>query len=292
VPAGEPSDTRRYPLLRCARCGSAVTGGDPPGPGAYERGVYAPDPPRAAPLVRAAQRAAAGQPVRLLRRAGLGSGASVLDAGAGGGRLVAALRRAGLDARGIEPSARGADRAAAAGLPVAREAIEHHQDAGLRAVVLWHVLEHLDDPAPALRRAASWLAPEGLLLVAAPNVGSVQARIAGPGWLHYDAPRHRLHLTPAGLEALLGGAGLEVERVVHTVWEHNPAGMWMALLTRLGMTPGFPFHLLKRNVEARPRDLALLAAGLPLAPVALLLEAAAAAAGRGGTIAALARKRR
>ena len=47
----------------------------------------------------------------------------------------------------------------------------------------------------------------------------------------------------------------------------------MALLTRLGMTPGFPFHLLKRNVRARPRDLALLALGVPLAPVALALEA-------------------
>ena len=51
------------------------------------------------------------------------------------------------------------------------------------------------------------------------------------------------------------------------VWEHNPASMWMALLTRLGMTPGFPFHLLKRNVPARPRDLALLALGVPLLPV-------------------------
>ena len=74
------------------------------------------------------------------------------------------------------------------------------------------------------------------------------------------------------------------------VWEHNPTAMWMGLLSRAGMTPGFPFHLLKRNVPARPRDLALLAAGVPLAPVAVGLEALAAADGRGGTVAAVARR--
>ena len=65
--------------------------------------------------------------------------------------------------------------------------------------------------------------------------------------------------------------------------------MWMGLLSRIGMTPGFPFHLLKRNVEPRPKDLALLVAGLPLAPVATVLEAGAAAARRGGTVAIVAR---
>jgi hypothetical protein len=57
----------------------------------------------------------------------------------------------------------------------------------------------------------------------------------------------------------------------------------------LGMTPGFPFHFLKRNVPARPRDLALLALGLPLAPLALALEAGGAAARRGGTVAIVAK---
>ena len=76
-------------------------------------------------------------------------------------------------------------------------------------------------------------------------------------------------------------AGLEPAGTHHMVWEHNPAGMWMALLTRMGMAPGLPFHLLKRNARARPRDVALLAVGVPLAPVAVVAEALAAAAGRG-----------
>lgn len=289
VAAGEPSDRRRHLLLRCTSCGSAITAGDPPGAELYESGVYAPGEPRAAALVALWQRASVGRIVRLLRRGGLPPRARVLDAGAGRGRLVLGLRDAGLEASGIEPSARGAELAGAAGAPVERGAIEEHAAEGLDAVVLWHVLEHLEDPLAALRRIRSWLRPGGVLLLGVPNRASLQARIGGAGWLHFDAPRHRVHLTPRGLRELLVRAGFEPGPVSHVVWEHNPHAMWMALLTRMGMTPGLPFHLLKRNVRPRRRDLALLAAGIPLLPVALALELAAAATRRGGTVAALAR---
>ena len=192
-----------------------------------------------------------------------------------------ALRRAGYDARGIDPAGRDG--------PVAREPLEEHEDSELDAAVMWHVLEHLEHPVAALGRVRSWLRPGGVLLVGVPNAASLQARVGGEGWLHWDAPRHRLHLTPAGIRAMLGRAGFAPGRTVHMVWEHNPASMWMALLARLGMTPGFPFHLLKRNVDQAPRDLVLLALGVPLAPLAVLAEAVAAVARRGGTLAQLAR---
>jgi len=289
VPAGEPGDPRTYSLARCEHCGTAVTEGEPPGPESYETGIYAPRPPRAGRAVGRLQHVAVKQPIRLLRKAGVGPGARVLDAGAGAGRLVAELAAAGFDSGGIEPSTRGAERAAAAGQPVLRRSIEEHADAGLDAVVLWHVLEHLDDPRAALERVRSWLRPGGVLLVGVPNVASWQARIAGPCWFHFDAPRHRVHFTPPGLEAALTRAGFEPPRLHHLVWEHNPGAMWMALLSRLGMSAGFPFHLLKRNVNARPRDLALFALGVPLLPLALIAETAAGALGRGGTVAAITR---
>jgi SAM-dependent methyltransferase len=178
----------------------------------------------------------------------------------------------------------------AAGRPVERRAIEEHEDSGLDAVVLWHVLEHMDDPLATLERLGSWLRPGGTLLVGVPNAASAQARIAGPGWLHFDAPRHRVHLTPDGLTRLLARAGMVPGRTHHLVWEQNPHAMWMSMLTRLGMRPGFPFHLLKRNIDPRPKDLAILAAGLPLLPVALLAELGAAGAGLGGTIASVSRR--
>jgi SAM-dependent methyltransferase len=284
VPAGEPWDSRLFELLRCSACGSAVTAGPPPGAEAYSSGVYAPGAPRAAGVLRRLQRLLDRQPSRLLRRGGLARGARVLDAGAGRGRLVESLAAAGFDARGIDPAPRMES------ARVQRAEIVQHSESELDAVVLWHVLEHLDDPLAALHRVASWLRPGGVVLVGVPNLASLQAAVGGPGWLHLDVPRHRSHFTARGLAVLLRRAGLEPVASEHLVWEHNPGAMWMALLSRAGMTPGFPFHLLKRNVPARPRDLALLALGLPLIPVAVALEALAARSGRGGTVAVVARR--
>jgi SAM-dependent methyltransferase len=290
APAGEPRDPRRFALARCGRCGSAVTRGEPPGPEAYETGAYAPSAPRAARALAPLQHALAGRPAALLLRDGLAPGARVLDAGAGSGRVLAALQRRGFAAEGIEPSERSWRRAKAAGLPVARAAIGEHEESGLGAVVLWHVLEHLPDPAAALERVAGWLAPDGRLLVGVPNLASWQARLAGPAWLHLDLPRHRTHLTAAGLEAMLERAGLLPSLSTQAVPEHNPGAMWMAILTRLGQTPNYPWHLVKRDAGPDARDLAITALGLPLVPVAVAAEAVAGALGHGGTVAVVARK--
>jgi SAM-dependent methyltransferase len=289
VPGGEPSDQSEYELERCASCGSAVTDGGPPSADAYESGQYRLERPRMAGPVAAFQRFVARQPVRFLARAGLQRGDRVLDVGAGPGRLVQALNDAGFDASGIEPSKRSVALAHQANVPVERRSLYEHADARLDAAVLWHVLEHLDDPPAALVTVRGWVRPGGLVLVGVPNLASLQAEIAGEGWLHLDAPRHRVHFTSDGLRRLLVRSGFEIVRTHHLVLEQNVHAMWFAMLSRLGVRPGFPFHFLKRNIDARGRDLALTALGLPLIPVAALLEAGAAVTRRGGTVAVVAR---
>ncbi len=264
--------------------------GPPPGPERYETGIYRPGRPLLAPVIALAQRLVDRQVLGLLRSGGIGPGEAVLDAGAGRGRLVAMLRHAGYRASGLEPSARGLAAAQQAGTPVAHGTIESHAASALDAVILWHVLEHVDDPRRALERVRGWLAPEGIALIGVPNLESVQARLAGDGWLHLDLPRHRVHLTPTGLEALVRRAGLEPLRSVHMVWEHNPGGMWMALMARARLgEPGLPFLLLKRTLAPTPRRLAALASGLTLIAPAIGLEALAAGRRRGGTLAMVVR---
>ena len=281
--AGEPSDTQLYELARCRECGTAVTLGGPPSRHAYEIGIYSGVQVRLGPLVRALQRHALRLPLKLLRRAGLARGGSVLDAGAGRGRLVAALRAEGYRAEGIDPSPRGPG--------VAAKAIDEHTASGLDAVVLWHVLEHVEDPAATARRVHAWLGPGGLALFAVPNLASLQARIAGPDWFHLDLPRHRTQFTVAGLRELLTRSGFEVVAEWHFVTEYNPLGMWLAFLTRLGMTPGLPFHLFKRSTSPTARDaLVLFVAGPVLLVPAVLLELVAGAVRRGGSVALVARR--
>ena len=282
-------DTQRYELVRCASCASAVTEGAAPAADAYETGQYSLKRPRMAAPVASFQRIVSRQPVRFLRRAGLEPGARVLDIGAGPGRLVAALDEAGYMASGIEPSRRSTALAQRSGRAVEQRDLFDHADSQLDAAVMWHVLEHLDDAPAALATVRGWLRPGGLVLIGVPNLASLQAEIAGEQWLHLDAPRHRVHFTADGVRRLLVRSGFEIVRTHHLVFEQNPHAMWFALLTRLGMRSGFPFHFLKRNIDARPRDLALTALGIPLLPVAAVLEAGAALTHRGGTVAVVAR---
>jgi hypothetical protein len=76
----------------------------------------------------------------------------------------------------------------------------------------------------------------------------------------------------------------------HALLEHNAFGMWQSWLSRLTRHPSYLYNLLKRNAPLGSTDLLITVAGLPLAPLAALLEMGAGVAGRGGTIAVLARR--
>ena len=227
-----------------------------------------------------------------LARAGARPPGRLLDIGAGRGRFVGQARAAGWDADGIEPSLRGVEGARARGVELQRAGIEDAVVApgALDAASLWHVLEHLDEPGAALERIAGWLRPGGLLVVGVPNLASVQARIGATRWYHLDVPRHRTHFTVPGLHALLRGHGLEPIATHHLLAEHNPFGLWQSLVSRATRTPSWLYHALKRNAPLRSRDAVVTALALPLAPVAVVAEAAFALAGRGGTVAVVARR--
>jgi SAM-dependent methyltransferase len=268
-----------------------VTLGDAP-TGLHESGAYRPGPPRLHRIARPALRLYDRQRLSLVRSL-VQPPARLLDAGAGRGRFVAAAQAAGYEATGIEPSERGADAAAGLGAAVRRASIEEAEiePASLDVVTLWHVLEHLDDPGSALSHVREWLRSRGALVVGVPNLDSLQARIGGVRWYHLDVPRHRVHFTPAGLRELLSAHGFAVLGMRHTLLEHNPFGMWQSVVSLLTHQPSYAYNALKRNAPLRSPDLIVSAAALPLVPLGAALELGAGLAGRGGTVAALARRR-
>jgi SAM-dependent methyltransferase len=271
----------RIQLRRCVVCASAVTSGDAE-PDLHDSGAYRPGRPRlhaaAAPALHAFDR----QRLSLLRRLAAPP-ARVVDAVAGRGRFVAAARDAGYDAFGLEPSARGADGAAAFGVEIRRASIHDPRiaEASIDAVTLWHVLEHLPAPGEALTQIAAWLRPGGGLLLAVPNLASLQARVGGERWYHIDVPRHRVHFTPAGLELILRAHGFTILSTHHLLMEHNPFGMWQSAVNRITANPSYLYNLLKRNAPVRSRDLPITALALPLAPIAVMAELLAGLARRG-----------
>lgn len=78
-------------------------------------------------------------------------------------------------------------------------------------MTLWHVLEHVSDPRQELLRLRSLLNSTGKLLVAVPNIASLDARIYGSAWAPLDAPRHLWHFTPSSLVNLAKITGFKLQ---------------------------------------------------------------------------------
>ncbi len=290
--ASDPALARHpsYPLLCCPTCGSACLAGLEPESGdLYEAGTYAPTG-RLRSLVGALLRLVAWDRRRALGR--LPGRCRVLEVGAGRGRLSADLASRGHAVAAIEPAAAAAAATRARGVEVQNLALERARfdDESFDRVVLWHVLEHLDDPAGALARVRPWLAPGGRVVVAVPNLDSVQARIGGDRWFHQDVPRHRTQFTAEGARRLLERSGFSPGQTRHVLVEHNPLGMWVTLLNRLTGARDVPFRFLKRDLSySRRRDAVrdaaiTLTVGVPLVLIAIVLEAVAGLLRRGGTV--------
>jgi len=264
---------------RCRACGVATTD---PWPTAEELDAaygawYRPPSGRFGGLGDAALRRSRAALARRLDR--IAPPGRVLDVGAGEGALLDGLRRRGREAAGLERTATRPDVAE-------RELEEVEGEWG--AIVFWHSLEHLPEPAAALERAAGLLVPGGVIVVAVPNSDSLQARAFGDCWLALDLPRHLVHLTSRALRRRLEGLGLRVERVSYVRGGQVVFGWLDGFLASL---PGrVSLYDAIRRPEARFRPLtparragALLAAAL-LLPVALAAAALEAVARRGGTV--------
>lgn len=278
----------RYRLDRCASCGTGVLArGERAGESAilYEDGQYAPTDAVASRIIEPARRLVDRERLRFLRH--LPARARVFEVGAGDARFLAALAEAGYDASGIEPSAIEPASGEARAVDVRRLTLEELAEGGegYDAVVLLHVLEHLDDPEAALAKASRLLVPGGTLLVAVPNLASLQAALGGDAWFHQDVPRHTILFTRAGLLRLLERCGFRVERATTLGLDQTLLGMWQTLLNRLTLERNVLLRALKRQRPARRRDLVVTAlAAAPLVPLACALELGAGVAGRGGAL--------
>ena len=265
--------------VRCARCGVATTSPWPSDEQLSEAYAdwYRPTSGRFSGLgdkvIRRTRSALADRLHRILPPG------PVLDVGAGDGTLVEAFVRHGREAVGLEPYASG---------PHIRNAEVEDVDGTWSAVIFWHSLEHLRQPARALSHAATLLSPGGTLIVAVPNATSLQARAFGDRWLALDLPRHLVHLSPPALLAKIEALGLRVERVSYLRGGQVVFG-WVHGF--VGKLPGHPdlYDAIRRG-EARQAAqspalrlyaLGAAVAALPFALVATVVEVTARS---GGTI--------
>ncbi|MFN8007208.1 MAG: class I SAM-dependent methyltransferase, partial [Terriglobia bacterium] len=212
----------------------------------------------------------------------------ILEIGCGRGLLLRHLSQLGHECHGTERSELAAQRARKTvglriyTLPLEQCGIEPHS---FDLVILWHVLEHLEEPEHTLTVVHQLLKPGGKLLLEVPNYSSCQSRYSGKHWFHLDLDRHLYHFSQEGLNALLAKTRFQVQKQSTFSWEQCPYGALQSSLNLLGFPTEQFYRLLKREISLPWGEKAFqfLLAGLLAGPAAgfSLLEAGM---GRGGVL--------
>lgn len=131
-----------------------------------------------------------------------------LDFGCGTGALVHHLNQKNWDAYGVEPSEKARNFSAVEErlYPSLEELPQKEFD----AIALWHVLEHLSDPAKFLKTFYDRLDQQGYLFLALPNFNSFDAKHYKDTWAAYDVPRHLWHFSTKGITQLCEQTGFDL----------------------------------------------------------------------------------
>lgn len=173
----------------------------------------------------------------------------VLDIGCGRANLLKAFKRNGCQCFGVERSDFPED-------PALQDIKIYKQDFldvtleenSFDIVVIWHVLEHLTDPASTLKKVSKILKPDGKLIVAVPNFGSLQRRLFGKHWFHLDLPRHTYHFSLQSLQSMINSAGLSSKIATTRSFDQGLYGFVQSAINLLAVgRPNLLYTLLRAN---------------------------------------------
>lgn len=133
---------------------------------------------------------------------------NIVDFGCATGAFLEKAQQEGYRAMGVEPNDLARTKAKEKGLHVVKsfEDIDLREDVG--CVSMWHVLEHVPDPADLLDQIKEKLVANGLIIVAVPDHTSWDAEYYGQHWAAWDVPRHLYHFDVPALKGFFERKGL------------------------------------------------------------------------------------
>ncbi len=154
-----------------------------------------------------------------------------LDIGSGSGDFLRTMREAGFSVYGVEPSESGSSYARGHhGIEVFQGTVEQFLASRpygpFDVISMMNVLEHLKDPAWALREFRAMMSEDGVLAVVVPDarlhvlIGEIRKRIGAsdPYWMNarrhplvaFDPPKHLCSFEPRTIQRLIEGCGFQV----------------------------------------------------------------------------------
>jgi len=204
----------------------------------------------------------------------------LLDFGCGKGQFLAKAKSIGWAGLGIETAAERAGFARDRyGVEVLPEAYSGGKiSAGeFDLICLNHVLEHLPEPLRLLKKLLDAnLAANGVVYIEVPRADSLQTKIAGSNWIHWDIPRHLTHWTEPGLVKELKRIGYKKIAQRSFSLHLGVLGMLQALMSRFGYRKNLIIGLKRR------RSPGLMVAVALLLPLALMAEVFSSLMEKGG----------
>jgi len=267
----------KFSIWKCRRCGLGYTIPMPSDMSKYYRDYHG-------GRRGFADRYCTRRRIRMLHKlVGHSSTKRLLDIGCGEGTFLLAAKAKGWSVVGTETNpaaARGA------GLEVHQQLADARSLPPFDCITLWHSLEHMQDPRAILRAARDMLSPSGVLIVAVPDAGGLQASLFGAHWFHLDIPRHVCHFTRDSLANLLRLEKFIPIREWHQEFEYDLFG-WTQSALNWGPEPPNVFFDLLRGREplvSRSRLAATWLAGCLLTALAVFLVPLGTLARRGGTL--------
>lgn len=216
----------------------------------------------------------------------------VLEIGCGQGFMLAVLKELGWDVYGIERNEHAARVAAEiTGTDIFIGGFSEVPEGALYdLIVLFQVLEHMEEPYTLLLQCEQHLAPGGKIVIGVPNFGSWQARSMKNRWFHLDPPRHLFHFSPGTLKKLLKRCGLVTDSISFVSWEHDPYGWLQSLLNLAGFPHNRLTKLLMRVQSFEMTDVFLVPLILILGPISVLLAVASWLMSQGALMTVVAEK--
>jgi SAM-dependent methyltransferase len=162
-------------------------------------------------------------------------GGTMLDVGCGGGDFLALMQaERHWQVAGLEPNAaavRYAREARHLNVQVGQLPADTLPSQSFDVITMWHVLEHVPDPAQVLAEVRRLLRPAGVLIVGVPLSDSVEAQWFGANWAGYDVPRHLVTFTRSSLLLLAERSGFSLEEQMGVVQSYSSLrisiGMWL-----------------------------------------------------------------
>lgn len=174
----------------------------------------------------------------------------ILELGCGTGHFLAAAVARGHRAVGVDFTDMAVAEAQSRGLRAicgGFDALASHmgRDARFDAVVLFHVIEHLADPAAFLRALEPWLRPGARLFLSCPGprrfTRLIREQRAGASDFWDYPPQHVLRWTLPALGAVLARCGWDVEAAIEEPFS------WIAAASHVGIA-----RAMYRGELARP----------------------------------------